>query len=81
MRPLNVSPLGLVLYCHAHGNRFECGKDELLIGCPAIQDPPDGETLAALGFAALAVDHRCFGERDTGGVRAERYRQASIVGA
>src|SRR4029450_6342675 len=27
---------GVVLYCHAHGNRFDIGKDELLTGRPAI---------------------------------------------
>ena len=32
LRPLGRAPLGLVLYCHAHGNRFEFGKDELLLG-------------------------------------------------
>ncbi len=72
VRPLNVPPRGLVLYCHAHGNRFECGKNELLLGRPAIQNPPYGETLAALGFAAIAIDHWCFGERNVGGVKSER---------
>ena len=48
MRPLHrlgPPPRSLVLYCHAHGNRFERGKDELLIGRPAIHNPPYGETL------------------------------------
>jgi dienelactone hydrolase len=72
MRPLNALPRGLVLYCHAHGNRFERGKDELLLGRPAIQNPPYGETLAKLGFAAIAVDHWCFGERNFGGAKSER---------
>ena len=54
---------GLVVYCHAHGNRFDTGKDELLVGRPALQSPPYGELLPALGFAVLAIDHWCFGER------------------
>ncbi len=72
VRPLNAPPRGLVLYCHAHGNRFECGKDELLVGRPALQNPPYGETLTELGFAVLAIDHWCFGERNFGGLKSER---------
>ena len=72
MHPLNIPPRGLVIYCHAHGNRFERGKDELLVGRPAIQNPPYGETLAETGFAALAIDHWCFGERSFGETRSER---------
>lgn len=72
VRPLSAPPRGLVLYCHAHGNRFECGKDELLVGRPALQNPPYGETLARLGFAVLAIDHWCFGERNVGGLKSER---------
>lgn len=69
LRPLNCGPRGLVLYCHAHGNRFEVGKDELLLGRPALQKPPYGEVLAELGFAVLDIDHRCFGERNLGGAK------------
>lgn len=54
---------GLVLYCHAHGNDFAVGKGELLQGRPALQSPPYGEVLPPLGFAVLAIDHWCFGER------------------
>ncbi len=71
-RPMNAPVRGLVIYCHAHGNRFERGKDELLVGRPAIQSPPYCETLAALGLAAIAIDHWCFGERNFGGARSER---------
>ena len=72
LRPLNQAPCGLVLCCHAHGNRFEVGKDELLLGRPALQKPRDGEVLARLGSAVLAIDHWCFGERNFGGVKSER---------
>jgi dienelactone hydrolase len=54
---------GVVLYCHAHGNRFETGKDELLIGRPALQSPAYGEVLTARGWVVLAIDHWGFGER------------------
>ena len=61
--PTDRAPRGLVLYGHAHGNRFDTGKDELLRGRPALQSPPYGEVLPVLGFAVLAIDHWCFGER------------------
>jgi dienelactone hydrolase len=63
LRPRDAAPRGVVLYCHAHGNRFHIGKDELLIGRPALQSPPYGEALTARGWAVLAVDHWGFGER------------------
>ena len=72
LRPLGRAPLGLVLYCHAHGNRFEVGKDEVLLGRPALQKPPYGEVLTQLGFAVLAIDHWCFGVRNFGGTKSER---------
>jgi dienelactone hydrolase len=63
-RPPAGMPLrGLVLYCHAHGRRFEMGADELAAGRPALQSPPYGPVLAARGWAALAIDQRGFGAR------------------
>ena len=64
------TPRGVVLYCHAHGNRFDVGKDELLVGRPALQSPPYGEVLAARGWAVLAIDHWGFGERQAPTERA-----------
>lgn len=61
--PADRPPRAVVLYGHAHGNRYEIGKDELLSGRPALQAPPYGEVLPALGIAVLAVDHWCFGAR------------------
>ncbi len=61
--PPDGEPRGLVLYCHAHGNNFAVGKEELLRGRPALQSPPYGTVLPGLGFAVLAIDHWCFGER------------------
>ena len=57
------SPRAVVLYCHAHGNRFDVGKDELVAGRPALASPPYADALAAIGVAALAIDHWGFGER------------------
>ena len=70
LRPRGVPLRGLVLYCHAHGNRFEVGKDELLQGRPALQTPAYGAVLPALGFAVLAIDHWGFGERQVPSERA-----------
>lgn len=61
--PMHQAPAGVVLYCHAHGNCFSTGKDELLAGRPALQAPPYGEVLPALGYSVLAIDHWCFGKR------------------
>ena len=70
LHPLHEAPRGIVLYCHAHGNRFEMGKNELLKGRPALQSPPYGEVLPAMGYAVLAIDHWCFGERAANTERA-----------
>lgn len=72
LHPLHEPPRGIILYCHAHGNRFEMGNDELLKGRPAIQSPPYGEVLPAMGYAVLAIDHWCFGERSLPPTRSER---------
>jgi len=58
-----AAPRAVVLYGHAHGHHFAVGKDELLDGRPSLASPPYGEALARLGVAALAIDHRGFGER------------------
>ncbi len=71
LRPPDDRPLrGVVLYCHAHGNNFAVGKDELVVGRPALQSPPYGPVLAERGWAALAIDHWGFGERQQPGERA-----------
>jgi dienelactone hydrolase len=62
LRPVDRAPRGVMLYCHAHGGRFELGGDELLQGRAALQRPY-GPELAARGWAALAIDHAGFGER------------------
>ena len=66
----STTPRGVVLYCHAHGGRFDIGKDELLHGRPALQAPPYGEVLTARGWAVLAIDHWGFGERQQSRERA-----------
>lgn len=63
--PGDWQDLPVVLYCHAHGNRYEIGATELLEGRPALRPEPYGAALARRGIAALAVDLPCFGERTT----------------
>ena len=48
-----------MLYCHAHGNRFDIGKEELVAGRPALASPPYAEALAVerAAFRATARDH------------------------
>jgi dienelactone hydrolase len=70
LRPTQQAPRGVVIYCHAHGNRFDVGKDEVLFGRPSLQWPPYGELLPAMGYAVLAIDHWCFGERSHNTERA-----------
>jgi dienelactone hydrolase len=53
----------VVLYNHAHGLDYELGKNELLVGRDALQDPPYAEALTRKGYAALCLDAWGFGER------------------
>lgn len=54
-----------VLYCHAHGGRYDIGAAELLDSRPALLPEAYGAALAARGIAALAIDLPCFGLRVT----------------
>ncbi len=54
--------LPAVLYCHAHGARFDIGASELLDGRPALLGAY-GSLLARAGFVTLCLDMPTFGER------------------
>lgn len=56
-------PYPVVLYNHAHGGDYVLGKDELLDGRSALQEPPYADLLTGLGYAALCIDTWAFGER------------------
>lgn len=64
-----LTPLGsdgpwpVVVYNHAHGNEYELGKNEVLLGRGSLQDPPYGHVLTAAGYAVLCLDTWAFGER------------------
>lgn len=62
-RPVGEGPFPVVLYCHAHGNNYSIGKEELLSGRPALREGPYAHALVERGMAVLAVDLPCFGER------------------
>jgi dienelactone hydrolase len=64
VRPKDMQgPLPVILYNHAHGYDYTLGKDELLVGREALQQPPYADVLTRLGYAALCIDTWAFGER------------------
>lgn len=63
VKPLNAEGrLPCIVYSHAHGGDYELGKTELLTGRKAIVSPY-ADALTGQGYAALCIDHWCFGER------------------
>lgn len=57
-----ASRVAAILYCHAHGARFDIGASELLDGRPALLGAY-GPVLAKAGFVTLCLDMPTFGER------------------
>lgn len=60
--PDGHAPVPALVYCHAHGNRYTLGREELTQGRPSLQGAYAGD-LVALGVAALCLDMPCFGTR------------------
>ncbi|MBF9058199.1 hypothetical protein HKCCSP123_03305 [Rhodobacterales bacterium HKCCSP123] len=58
-----------VLYCHAHGKRYDRGAEELILGRPALLSPY-GPALAERGIASLCIDLAPFGGRQAEGPEA-----------
>lgn len=79
LRPDGPGPFPAVLYCHAHGNRYETGAEELVEGRPALQ-APYGPALADLGFASLAIDLAPFGARQGEGPESALAKAAAWRG-
>lgn len=69
-----AGPFPVILYNHAHGGDYVLGKDELLLGRPALQPPPYADVLTSLGYAALCIDTWAFGER-RGRTEGEIFRE------
>lgn len=51
-----------ILYCHWHGGQYDIGKEELF-RTNALPEPA-GPALVKRGYAVLAIDAYCFGERN-----------------
>jgi acetyl esterase/lipase len=63
-RPARASgPVPAILFNHSHGGGYDIGKRELVEGRSYLQPVPYAKELTAQGYAALAIDHWCFGER------------------
>lgn len=61
--PLDITRSGpAILYCHAHGARYQIGRRELREGRPALTAPYAG-VLQAAGYAVLCLEMPCFGDR------------------
>jgi len=50
-----------IYYCHWHGGNYDLGKNELFSTHHTPQVPAD--VLTKLGYAVIAIDTYCFGER------------------
>jgi pimeloyl-ACP methyl ester carboxylesterase len=75
-RPLDGgATVPVVLYVHAHGNRYDIGKRELTDGRASLQAPPYAAALAGIGMAALCLDLPCFGARAGEGESARAKRR------
>ncbi len=60
--PQHHAAVPALVYCHAHGNHYSMGRQELLEGRPKLQGPYAGD-LVRLGIAALCIEMPCFGDR------------------
>ena len=50
-----------IYYCHWHGGNYDLGKQEIFTTHHTPQVP--AEVLTGLGYAVIAIDAYCFGER------------------
>ena len=60
--PDGPAPYPAVFYAHAHGNRYETGRDELWDGRPALVRPY-GPDILGLGAAVFCLEMPLFGQR------------------
>ncbi|MEM6460940.1 MAG: alpha/beta fold hydrolase [Pseudomonadota bacterium] len=86
MRPLESGRrYPAILYCHAHGKRYDIGRAELATGRPALH-APFGPDLVARGFAVLCADMPGFGSRQHEGgenalAKAALWNGTTLMGA
>lgn len=62
--PEGHNPVPAIVYCHAHGNRYSMGREELTKGRPSLQGACAND-LQTLGIAALCLEMPCFGTRQS----------------
>jgi dienelactone hydrolase len=63
-RPKGLSrPAPAVVFNHSHGGGYDIGKREFVEGRSYMQPVPYAKALTDEGYAALCIDHWCFGER------------------
>lgn len=58
-------PLPTVFYCHWHGGNYDLGKQEIFTTHHTPEIP--AEALTKAGYAVMAIDAYCFGERSGNG--------------
>jgi dienelactone hydrolase len=66
-----TAPHPAILYCHWHGDEYSIGKEEIFQKAHTPEAP--GPMFARRGYAVVAIDAACFGERNgkgPGGSRA-----------
>lgn len=73
--PEGHAPVPALVYAHAHGNRYDVGRDELIAGRPALQGPYAAD-LVRIGVAALCVEMPAFGARRAPG---ESHRAKALL--
>jgi hypothetical protein len=70
LRPPNGhAAVPALVYCHAHGNCYGVGRDELIEGRPSLHSAYAND-LVASGIAALCIEMPCFGARQNPGESA-----------
>jgi hypothetical protein len=81
--PDGHTPVPALVYCHAHGNRYTMGRDELIDGRPSLQGAYSADLVAA-GIAALCIEMPCFGARQNPGelcrAKAHLWRGETLFG-
>lgn len=60
--PDGPGPHPTIVYCHGHGGDYSIGRRELMDGAPWLTEA-FGPHLLRAGFAVLAIDAICFGDR------------------
>jgi hypothetical protein len=79
-RPLALDgPAPTVLYHHAHGGKWEIGKEELIRPRSSLVMPPYAKALTGQGYCVLCADTWNFGER-RGRTESELFKEMILHG-